>query len=183
MVRKKDFWAVGGFKSQFWPGEDTKLCHDLVYKLGRKIIYDPRVLVYHHRREIFRPHLEQISRYGVHRGYFVRILPKTSLRLGYFFPGIFTVGLFFGLPFIYVLYYFNFADLGIWFWRIWLGGVELYLILLLITAGFIFFKEKNWRISIFVIPSIFLTHLVYGIFFIKGFLTPKLRSKYLTPRR
>ncbi|HUS52346.1 MAG TPA: glycosyltransferase, partial [Candidatus Bathyarchaeia archaeon] len=29
LVKKKDFWAVGGFDSHFWPGEDTKLCLDL----------------------------------------------------------------------------------------------------------------------------------------------------------
>ncbi|MBI4999602.1 glycosyltransferase, partial [Candidatus Gottesmanbacteria bacterium] len=86
LVQKKDFLKVGGFDSHFWPGEDTKLCHDLVYKLGKKIIYDPKILVYHHRRPIFKAHLEQISRYAIHRGHFARILPQTSLRLGYLMP-------------------------------------------------------------------------------------------------
>ena len=38
-VRKKDFFAVGGFDSSYWPGEDTKLCLDLVHKLNKKIVY------------------------------------------------------------------------------------------------------------------------------------------------
>ena len=59
VVRKSDFRAVDGFNSRFWPGEDTKLCLDLTKKLGKKIIYDPEVLVYHHRRSLFVPHLKQ----------------------------------------------------------------------------------------------------------------------------
>src|SRR6266498_3916083 len=39
-VRKIDFEKVGGYDSNFWPGEDTKLCLDLIYKLNKKIIYD-----------------------------------------------------------------------------------------------------------------------------------------------
>ena len=91
IVRKSDFEAVGGFDSHFWPGEDTKLCLDLTYKLGKKIIYDPEVLVYHHRRALFRPHLRQIGRYGLHRGHFARVLPRTSRRLSYFIPSLFTI--------------------------------------------------------------------------------------------
>ena len=83
IVRKKDFEKINGFDSQFWPGEDTKLCHDLVYKLKKKIIYDPKILVYHHRREIFIPHLKQIARFGLHRGFFSKILPKTSKKTLY----------------------------------------------------------------------------------------------------
>lgn len=30
MVRRKDFRAIGGFNSPYWPGEDTKLCLDLI---------------------------------------------------------------------------------------------------------------------------------------------------------
>ncbi|KKS42617.1 MAG: Glycosyltransferase, partial [Candidatus Kuenenbacteria bacterium GW2011_GWA2_42_15] len=48
LIRKNDFLAVGGFAENFWPGEDTALCHNLV-KAGKKILYCPDVLVYHHR--------------------------------------------------------------------------------------------------------------------------------------
>ena len=49
-VIRSNFLAVGGFDSNYWPGEDTKLCLDLVNKQKKKIIYDPKVVVYHHRR-------------------------------------------------------------------------------------------------------------------------------------
>jgi glycosyltransferase involved in cell wall biosynthesis len=166
LVKRKDFFAVGGFDSHFWPGEDTKLCHDLVYKLGKKIIYDPKTLIYHHRREVFGPHLEQISRYAIHRGHFARILPKTSFRLGYFLPTIFVLGLISGffLSFIHPLFKF-----------IYLSAIGVYLILLLATAIQVYLKEKNLNLALLVIPSIFITHVVYGTLFIKGFLSPRLK--------
>jgi len=193
LVLKKDFFTVGGFDSHFWPGEDTKLCLDLVYKLGKKIIYDPKVLVYHHRREVFGPHLKQISRYAIHRGHFARILPKTSFRPGYLIPTLFVLGLVIGFFLSFICPIFRI---------IYLGTIGVYLIALLITAIQVYFersekqgsrrrrgsylknkvlakrgsylKEKNLKLALLVIPSIFITHLVYGILFIKGFSSPKL---------
>ena len=169
LVRKSDFLAVGGFDSHFWPGEDTKLCLDLTKKLGKKIIYDPKVLVYHHRREVFGPHLRQISRYALHRGHFARILPETSFRIGYLVPTLFVLGLISGLFLIFVYPVFGFVYFTI---------LGIYLVALLTTAFQVYLKEKNLKLALLIIPSILITHLVYGILFIKGFLTPKLLSKY-----
>jgi len=144
LIRKKDFQSINGFNSNFWPGEDTKLCHDLVYKLKKKIIYNPKVKVFHHRRPIFIPHLKQISRYGLHRGYFTKILPKTSKRLGYFIPLFFLIGLIF-FPYLTLPPYF---------------------LLLFLTS----FKHR----SLLLIPAIFLTHLTYSLMFLKGLLTKNL---------
>jgi len=169
LVRKIDFWKVDGFDTHFWSGEDTKLCFRLTKELGKTIVYDPNVLVYHHRREIFCPHLIQIARYGLHRGHFARIMPQTSLRVGYFLPSIFTVGLVGGLIlgiFSHILFLFYLLAIFVY-----LGG-------LLLTGIRIFSKEKSPKTVFIVILAIFLTHLVYGVFFIKGFLTSRLKSKY-----
>lgn len=166
LVRKKDFWQVGGFDSHFWPGEDTKLCLDLTKELKKKIIYDPKVLVYHHRREVFGPHLKQISRYAIHRGHFARILPETSLRVGYLVPTFFASGLILG----FFLFFIHPA-----FKLIYLTAAGIYLIALLATVTQVYLKEKNLKLALLVIPSIFITHLVYGILFIKGFLTRELK--------
>jgi glycosyltransferase involved in cell wall biosynthesis len=99
LIKKKEFNKVKGFNSLFWPGEDTKLCHDLVYKLKKQILYHPEIIVFHHRRPIFLPHLQQISRYGFQRGYFTKILPKTSLKLSYFLPLLLLIFLPILLPF------------------------------------------------------------------------------------
>ena len=167
IIRKKDFDKIGGFNTHFWPGEDTKLCHDLVYKLKKKIIYDPKILVYHHRRPIFIPHLRQISRYGLHRGYFAKTLPKTSLRIGYFIPSMFAV--FFLL--IPLAYYFSNNKLILFFY---VYILVFYFILILLNSFYVFLKQGSLLLSLLLIPAVFCTHLTYGIFFIAGLLTPKL---------
>ncbi|MGB9707024.1 MAG: glycosyltransferase [Microgenomates group bacterium] len=178
LVRKNDFWQVGGFSSRYWPGEDTKLCYDLVYKLGKKIIYDPGVLVYHHRREVFGPHLKQISRYALHRGHFARIMPKTSLRIGYLTPTLFVLGLVGGPVLIFLGKNLQFYLLARIFAFIYFLAIFLYLGGLIFTAWDVYRQEKNYKVALLVIPAILATHLVYGVLFIKGFLTPCLKSKY-----
>jgi len=166
LVKKKDFWAVGGFDSHFWPGEDTKLCLDLTKKLGKKIIYDPQVLVYHHRREVFRTHLKQISRYAIHRGHFARIFPETSFRIGYFLPTLFVLGLVTGALL---------AFLSPLLKMIYLFVLGIYALALLATGFQTYLKEKDLKLALLVIPSIFLTHLAYGALFIKGFFSKGLK--------
>lgn len=159
LVRKKDFEKIGGFDVNHWPGEDTKLCLDLV-RLGKKIIYDPEVLVFHHRRAIFLPHLKQISRYALRRGFFARKFPETSFRLGYLIPSLFAYGLIFGglfsilfpplRPLYYVLY-------------------TTYSILLLVSGLEVLWKEKNIYLAFLVMMAIFVTHLWYGLLFPVGY--------------
>lgn len=90
MVRKDAFFAVGGFDSRYWPGEDTKLCLKLK-RTGKRILYAPDMIVWHHRRTGLRSHAKQVGAYGLHRGYFARHHPETSLRLKYFMPSLFSV--------------------------------------------------------------------------------------------
>jgi len=166
LVRKKDFLSVGGFDSHFWPGEDTKLCLDLTKKLKKKIVYHPGVVVYHHRREVFGPHLKQISRYAIHRGHFARVLPETSFRLGYLLPSLFVLGLILG-------FFLSLAHPV--FQLIYLGALGTYLAVLLFTATQVYCQEKNLSLALLIIPSIFITHLVYGTLFIKGFFSTELK--------
>lgn len=199
IVRKLDFEAVGGFDSHFWPGEDTKLCLDLTQKLGKKIIYDPDILVYHHRRPLFRPHLNQIGRYGLHRGHFARILPQTSRRFSYFIPSFFTLFIFLFAPLLFILNRFESvgsqgqvagAFAGFPWYQIGLLQLMqpytsflnltvlllgLYIGFLLLTAFWVCAKERDWRVAALVIPGIFLTHVWYGLRFIQGFFSKGLK--------
>ncbi len=103
LVRKSTFDAVGGFDSPYWPGEDTILCWKLTHRAGKKIIYDPDVQVFHHRRPLFKKHWKQIGNYGLHRGYFVKKFPTTSRRFNYFLPSLWTIFLAFGwLPLLFL---------------------------------------------------------------------------------
>jgi len=167
-VKKSDFRHTGGFNLKFWPGEDTELCHKLVYLLHQKIIYDPNIVVYHHRRPVYKQHLVQISRYALHRGYFARILPRTSLRIGYLIPSMFLINLI--LSFYFFIQHGNPNPL--------LAIDCLYLVLLVICSFEIFINCKNLRITTLSTTTIFLTHIYYGYYFILGFFTPHLEDQH-----
>lgn len=157
---------------------NTKLCHDLVYKLGKKIVYDPKVVVYHHRRDIFSKHLKQAGRYGLHRGYFVKILPKTSKRLGYFGPMVFSFGLVLGpLTWIF-LKFVNLNFLASLVGFLYLFSLAVYGGLLLYSGIWVFSKSKSVLQAVLTIPTIFITHLFYGLMFTKGISKKTVKSKY-----
>jgi len=167
-VRRIDFLKVGGFDSHYWPGEDTKLCLDLVYKLNKKILYEPKAVVYHHRRPLWTPHLSQNGNFGLHRGYFARILPKTSLKPIYVGPPLMVLGLTFMLassvfanPLLIMI-----RSLGIYLFT----G---YLILLILNGLWVFNKSKSVLQGFIVIPAVFITHLWYGLRFLQGYLFTK----------
>ena len=155
IIRKSVFQQVGGFDTHFWPGEDTKLCLEVTNKLHKKIIYDPEVLVYHHRRKLFKAHLKQVWNYALHRGYFAKKLPRTSRRLLYFLPSIFLLGTIFGIiasllnPVLKLVF---------------LSVLALYLLLTLITS----FESKSVKMAPLVFLGVIATHLTYGAGFLKG---------------
>jgi len=168
-VRKVDFDRVGGFSKEFWPGEDTKLCLDLVKYKGKKFIYDPSLVVYHHRRDLFIPHLKQISRYGRHRGQFARLFPETSRLPAYFVPSLFVLGLFLG-PIV--------CSLKPSLWQYYLSVLLFYLALLIREGYKVYKKDRSMMAAFYVMVGIFLTHLVYGVNFIVGILKrPKLKLR------
>jgi cellulose synthase/poly-beta-1,6-N-acetylglucosamine synthase-like glycosyltransferase len=168
-VRKEVFIKVGGFDCAYWPGEDTKFCLDLVEKLKGKILYDPELIVWHHRRQGLFKHLNQIGNYGLHRGFFAKKFPQTSFRLKYFLPSFFlayvALGIFASLlfsPFI----------------KLYLLGWLIYLSALIFASWEIYKHEKNILIILNSLYYIFFTHLIYGLKFIQGFVFVKeLKSK------
>jgi len=173
-VRRSDFEKAGGFDSNFWPGEDTKLCLDLVKKLGRKIVYEPQAVVYHHRRPLWIPHLRQHGNFGIHRGYFARILPETSARPVYFAPSALVLGLFFlTASFLFGLTgkensgFFETLHLVVGI------GLLAYFLMLVLNGFWIAFRSKKVLQGLMSIPAVFITHAWYGIRFIQGFIFTK----------
>ncbi len=169
IIKKEDFEKIDGFDNQYWPGEDTKLCLDIIKKLNKKILYIPELVVYHHRRAGLRKHLKQTGGYGLHRGYFAKIFPETSRKLFYFVPSVFVLFLIFGL----VL---SFISKTIMI--LYLIGLAIYSLAVIISTILLSFKIKNIAISLMTIPYIVLFHIWYGIRFIQGFVfTKELKSK------
>jgi cellulose synthase/poly-beta-1,6-N-acetylglucosamine synthase-like glycosyltransferase len=163
LVRKSVMQKLGGFNTNFWPGEDTKLCLDITKRLKQKIVYDPRVLVYHHRRPLFLAHIRQIASYALHRGYFVKRYPETSLRLPYFIPTLFLSGVLLG------------AILSCFI--IPIREAYLLSLLLYLTLVFIFSICRQLRLIPLVFCGIILTHIAYGFNFLLGLVSKSLKEE------
>ena len=177
LVRRDIFEKIGGFNSAYWPGEDTKLCLDII-KMGKKIVYDPDVVAWHHRREGLKRHLRQIGRYGLHRGFFAKKFPETSRRLKYFIPSFFVIFLILAIPLHSYFCAVKSCVLLEIFDNLFFAGIAIYLISLGTAFCQINRKEKNIAISLVSLFYIFLTHIWYGIRFLQGFLfTKDLKSK------
>lgn len=161
MVWKKALDEVGGYGSDFYGGEDTFLCLKLIKK-GKKIKYNPKTIVYHHRRPLFLPHLRQILNVGIHRGYFAKRFPQTSRKFLYFIPSILTVG------FIVLL-------VGSFFSHLFASIFTISFLFSIIAAILSVIHRAGFFKALIVAIGIILTHLTYGIGFILGLLTPELR--------
>ena len=165
-VRKSAFEAIGGFRENYWPGEDTLLCADLQTS-GHTLWYDPRLVVYHHRRPLFGPHLRQVGRYALHRGHFARRFGLNSRRLSYHLPSLFLLGLLLGPLACWILPILTVPYCAIVL--LWLG----------LTGLDALVEAPTPRAILPLWFGILATHLVYGARFIQGYLAPALPN---TPR-
>lgn len=163
-VRKDTFLALGGFDSHYWPGEDTKLCRDIVLK-GYRIVYAPEVLVWHHRRSLYREHLAQVANYAKHRGFFARRLPETSRRLHYFAPSFMLSILLVAIPMGFI-----FPVIG----RACVVLAMTYAVLLTVSAVETVWRERSLGVAVVAAAGVALTHLVYGTWFLRGLLVKEL---------
>lgn len=170
LIRKEIFDKVGGFDTKFWPGEDTFLCLK-VFETGKKMYYHPKVLVFHHRRSLFRKHLSQIRSYAMHRGYFAKRYPKTSLRWDYFIPSAFVAFLVVG-PFIS------------WIKDLYMAVTLFYLSSCLLTSIILGFKAREslrnkLKLIDLIFAGVIMSHIVYGICFVKGLLASRMPEEKL----
>jgi len=157
LVRRDVFEKAGGFQTKYWPGEDTVLCLRIVHEIKLKLIYDPEVLVYHHRRELFEGHMRQVLAYAEHRGYFCKKFPKTSLRITYFLPSLLLLGTLFGWMGVWVD-----PGLGV------LYGAGILLYLFLAVGNAFSMAGRNLRLAGWVFGGALATQYGYGVYFLKG---------------
>jgi len=154
--------AAGGWNGKYWPGEDTLMCL-AIKKLGKKLIESSNVVVYHHRRSLFKPHLKQVSRFGEHRGFFVKRFPQNSGKLTYFFPTLLLASLITGLLLSLFFPFFTY---------VLLVGVGLYLFSTLIAAAI---QIQRIKFVIIVWLGIIVTHIIYGSYFLSGLIKRDLK--------
>jgi GT2 family glycosyltransferase len=168
-IRKSVFEDIGGFKTEFWPGEDTAFCRSLL-EAGILTRYVPNAIVFHHRRNSLKNHLKQAGNYGLHRGHFARVFPENSRRLKYFIPTFFTLYLFLLLLTLKILE--NAILIGVV-----ITPLMAYVFVLIYETLKSLFGGR-YVVSIFLAPVSLLTHVTYGLRFMQGLLfTRRLRSK------
>ena len=154
IIRRSALKKIGGFQSKLSSGEDSKVCSDL-RKAKYKIIYDPLIAVYHHRRAFPKGHLRQIRNMGTHRGFFVKAYPNT-LSLIYFLPFFLACLFFIGL----------FAS----FFNKMIAEMFIIFVLVAFLIAYLSSLQRAGPVkSCIVAAGIIMTHIVYGIFFVYGF--------------
>ncbi len=178
-VRKSLLDSFGGYRTDFWPGEDTLLCKDVIDS-GKRIVYDPWIVVYHHRRALFAPHLRQLGRYAFHRGYFCKCYPSNSLHASYFVPTLFVLYLLLLLlttaitPFLMPNFPHGGPECLLPILFILWQPMNLYLLLVAVTT--FSFNPIRWLMTAL---GVFLTHVWYGIRFICGLCASKAPCEYI----
>ncbi len=199
IVRREIFEELKGFKTNFWPGEDTFFCLEITKKLHKKIIYVPDLVVFHHRRTLFKAHLKQVANYALHRGYFAKRFPETSLKLSYFIPSLFVLGLVFlgGLALFLPIFKTIFILYGLSYLLIILLAVFLNLCpeCSNFSGGTSGSRSKTYsthfirdnqfsnlrnhfsKLTLLIFSGIIFTHLTYGVHFIKGLFARKMSEE------
>lgn len=145
------------FEPDLLTAEDTRFCFN-IWKKGSKVLYSPDIIVYHHRRPVFKPHLRQMWIYGRDIALLLKRKNQFSLsRIYYSMLSLFVLGTMLGAiisffsPFLRSIY---FSVLGI------------YLFLVLISS-----LKKDLKTSMMLFLGIISTHFAYGLGFLYGLLS------------
>lgn len=178
-VRTSLLRSFNGYRTDFWPGEDTLLCRDIL-AAGKRIVYDPWTTVFHHRRALFGAHLRQLGRYAFHRGYFCKRFPENSLHFSYFVPTLFVVYLVaLGAAAALSL---GFVPLeGSHFLRVpgplfLVASIPLFLYVLLVAVTSFSFNVLRWLVTAL---GVFATHVTYGVRFVQGLCAKKAPCEFI----
>ena len=157
MVRRSTFYAAGGFDTEYWPGEDTYLCEKLINN-GATILYEPNLLVWHHRRGSLLAHLNQVFNYGKLRGHFFRLGLNNSRDIRYVVPTGLVLWLAFSTAIATTYEVLSFYVLATWLPYLWI---------VLLGVGSIALR-RGALVAILSLPFALGTHFGYGIGFIFG---------------
>lgn len=163
ITNKNMIKEAGGWNEKYWPGEDTLLCLGIERK-GKKMIESSDVIVFHHRKPLFIPHLRQMFNFGLHRGFFAKKFKGNSAKPQYFFPFLLVIL----LPIGGLISLVN--SLATVFF---LGFLAAYFLVVLVAD---IMETRDLRLLPLVFSGIILTHLAYGIAFSAGLLKKSLKK-------
>jgi cellulose synthase/poly-beta-1,6-N-acetylglucosamine synthase-like glycosyltransferase len=152
VVRRDVMLRLGGFNEALYPNEENALM-DKIQHQGGKLLYDPGFVVYRQPRRTLKAFAKMLMNYGRGRAEQFREHPTTGSVLN-FAPPLFCLYLI-ALPF-----------LG----RIGLIPLAFYALALLAQTAVLMARGGILR-SLYALPLMVLTHLVYGIGFWRGLFT------------
>lgn len=157
---QKDIKDIGGFDEEFELCEDTNLSHK-VRALGYKLLVDPRILVWHYRRDTIKRFAKQFFLYGMGR------MRSMLTNMDYASKGIivpFTGALLFPL----ILLFFPLLALG--FFVVYLSGIFI--------KGFQGAKKaKDFRFLLVIPGLVIMEHLSYFLGMVYGVTKGKWKKK------
>ena len=161
-IKKKLFQEIRGFVENYWRGEDTLLCRQ-VLKYGKKILYAKDVIVFHHRRAVFLKHLKQIWMCGLYRGFFAKKFPENSSNYYYFIPTIIA----FGAPLLLITDFIFFKTfIPFWIFIIYVA---------IIALAHLKTIQVSLNLFFLVTFGTIFTHFAYGYSFFQGYLSKRLK--------
>ncbi len=172
IMHRVDFVNLRGFKNDYWPGEDSKLCNEIVTQLRGRIRYDPSILVYHHRRPSLRAFLKQHDQYGFHRGAFFAHGDSNSRELSYVVPALFVMY----LSLYPVLLLCSWISSSPQSAVLITAPLMLYGLLSIVFLIQSLINSRSITVAFKALLALISMHLVYGTAFIRGF--KKGRKKY-----
>lgn len=158
ILRASSVREVKGYNSSLKTGEDSIL-GNMLRKKGYKILYSSKVAVYHHRRPLFVPHLKRVFFQGKDKAVIVK--NQFSMKSAIFFiPSLFVLFLLAG----FILSLVNIIILVVY-----ISILLLYFIIVFFES----FKSQKVSVVLLVLLGIPLTHISYGLGFLKGLFTKK----------
>jgi GT2 family glycosyltransferase len=160
-VRKNVFLEVGGFGEGYEPVEDVVLDAKIKRK-NYKLIYDPDMIVLHHRRKTLSGFAKQLFLYGRGRASVFLKHPK-SLPFTYFCTAAFTLGTILSLP-LYILIH-PLQPIIIYGWIA-------YLLFIVIASIYTAIKKRRFVLFLILPFLAIYEHFTLGLRFIIGIVKP-----------
>ncbi len=161
ILRREVLVAIGGFTDAVKTGEDTVMCKEFIER-GYKFLDSPNVIVHHHRRPLFKPHLTRVLQQAADKAIILKNYFAWENLIS-FTPTMFLLFIILGA----ILSFFH---------KIFL---MIYLVIILFYSTLVIIESSKTKHFFLVALAIPLTHITYGAGFLRGLLT---RRKIL-PRK
>jgi cellulose synthase/poly-beta-1,6-N-acetylglucosamine synthase-like glycosyltransferase len=164
LARRDSLLEAGGFSEALYPNEENALMDEL-QKRGGKLIYDPGLIAYRRPRSTLKSFGRMLLNYGRGRAEQFRVNPTVGSALN-FVPPLFlvyllTLAVVWNITFATRLKHVpGYYSLPLAFYA-----------LVLILQGIVLARHRGFVRSMCAVPLIVLTHLLYGVGFLRGLFT------------